>query len=309
MSQTSAPTEAAPNRPNRSHKLSKSTSGPSRIDNKRQTKIVAMVDGYDSTVSISAGFRNVLLVWILPGIGMLLASFIGLVRPGRSSFGDDVFNTTLLAIQAGMALLSLVTIIVAIIWAVRTWSNIRRLGKRAKIGALDVMKRHFIFFVSSVGLGLLSLFLESIRVPLLVVSALTMFLAFSFIPFLILALVRLFWRSGSPPIGLEEELPHFGLIWFVTWFAYSTLAGSFTEYAGFSLTILSTVLLVAGFSCIVAAVTGAKLVTQISRRHDERLLSIISNLDLERDGKTEVTSSQIESAWENSESLVSFDEF
>lgn len=286
----------------RSHKLSKTSSGPSRIDNKRQKKIISMVDGYDSTVTISAGLRNLLLVWVLPGLAMIIVGFMGMLRTARSTFAVETFDAALVSLRFGSGLLSLVTIVVSIVWAARTWSNIRRVGKRAKVGAWGVIKRHGWFMLLAIMTGIMSLFYP----PLLLVSVGAMFFAFSVVPFLVLALVRLFWRTGSPPIGQEEDLPHYGILWFVSWFIYSTLSGS-GEYSGLSIDQVSVILIITGISCVTAAVTGAKLVTGISQRHDERLATIIGGLDLDQDEATEVTSRQIESAWADSENLVSFD--
>lgn len=263
-----------------------------------------MIDGYDSTVTISAGLRNVLLVWTLPGLGLIAAGLAGLLVGNDSSLVTDSFGDFAVALRIGTGLLSLVTIITSIVWAVRTWSNIRRVGKRAKVGAWDVIKRHLVFMVASVFFFVMGLITQSVAI--LVFAGLLLYLAMSFVSFLILAMVRLFWRTGSPPIGLEEDLPHYGLVWFSTWLLFSSFAGA-GEYKGFSIQLASLLTIGTGFCCTVAAVTGAKLVGEISRRHDERLAAIIDTVDLDPDARPEVTSQQIESAWNSSESLVSFD--
>jgi hypothetical protein len=288
----------------RTHSLSKTTSGPSRIQNERQQKIVRIVDGYDSTVSISAGLRNVLLVWVLPGLAMTFLGLGGIFAAGGGSLVRTSFTELVFAIRVGTGLLSMLTVIVSIVWSVRTWGNIRRLGKRAKIGVWDVLKRHGLFFVASPVLLILGVFVNPV---LFIMGLIALYLAFSVGPFLVLAVIRLFWRTGSPPIGLEEELPHYGIVWFTSWWIYTSLAG-LGEFEELSLRAASMITAAAGVSCVVAAITAAKLVTDISRRHDERLAAIVSSVELDtEDEQQEVTSQQIESAWAVSETLVSFD--
>jgi hypothetical protein len=172
----------------RKHSLSKTTAGPTRLQNKRQQKIVSMVDGYDSTVTISTGLRNVLLVWVLPGLAMALLGLAGILNPGGGALVQDSFSEMLFALRVGTSLLSLLTVVVSIVWAVRTWGNIRRVGKRARVGAWTVVKRHLAFFLISPFLFIGGAFLNPV---FFLIGAVVLFLGMSLGPFLVLALIRL----------------------------------------------------------------------------------------------------------------------
>lgn len=57
--------------------LTKNAGGPSRLKNKRQAKIVEMIDGYDSTVTLATALRNILLVWVIPGLAFVILGGMG----------------------------------------------------------------------------------------------------------------------------------------------------------------------------------------------------------------------------------------
>ena len=263
-----------------------------------------MIDGYDSTFTLTAALRNVLLVWTLPGLANVA---LGALLLSRSALvGGEEGDRWLGAVQAGMLLLWVITTIVAILWAVRTWGNIRHVGKLARIGLWKILRRHVWFFVASIFFAVGAAVNPTNGRVFLAFALLTSAIAGAFIPALILETVRLFWRTGSPVNGgLVEELPHYGMLWFASFVVYSSTNSAYT----FPLTAANRSLLtmVSGGCCIIAAVTGAKLVTDISRRHDRRLEMIISQAEPDDQRDRSITSHQIESAWADSESLVRFD--
>ncbi|MDA3039407.1 MAG: hypothetical protein O3C27_07710 [Actinomycetota bacterium] len=278
--------------------------GPSRLKNKRQAKIVEMVDGYDSTVTLATALRNVLLVWALPGLASVILGGMGFGNSSRLMADQHV--RWLGAIRAGTVLLWVVTAITAAFWAVRTWGNIRRVGKAARIGVFKIFMRHFWFFVSSIFFGVAAIVNGSNARLFIMLSLLMGLIASAFVPSVILAMVRLFWRSGSPVNGgLVDELPPYGTVWFATFYAYFSTEGLYSvpELRDYEhlITIFS------GLCCMTAALTGARLVSAISRRQDERLEMIIAQVEIDDSREGNVTSHQIESAWANSESLVRFD--
>lgn len=265
---------------------------------------MSMVEGYNSSVTVAHGLRNVLLVWILPAAAMIVLGALAIVKPDATWIGSS-FASIATTLRIAVGFLSLVTTIASIVWMVRVWSNVRRVGKRAKVGALDLFKRHVGFVLLGMALLIGSVFSGNAAPILALAGGVLLWIGVSFIPFLILAAMRLFWRAGSPPIGLEEELPHYGIVWFASWFGYSSMVG-IAEVPELPILVASALIVLQGIACLVAAVTGARLVVEIAERQDERLQAIINQLGSENDREKTVTSSQIESAWENSEGLVSF---
>lgn len=263
-----------------------------------------MVEGYSSAVTVSHCLRNLLFVWVLPAAAMIILGALAVVKPDATWIGSS-FASVAAALRVAVGFLSLATTITAIVWLVRVWSNVRRVGKRAKVGAFDLFKKHVGFVVFGVVLLVASIFAGNAAPMLALAGIVFCWLGISFVPFLILAAIRLFWRSGSPPIGLEEELPHYGIVWFASWFGYSSLLGM-AEIPELPVLAASLVIILQGVSCLVAAVTGARLVVEIAERQDQRLGAIINRLGSEDEREKTVTSNQIESAWEDSETLVSF---
>ena len=263
-----------------------------------------MVEGYSSAVTVSHCLRNLLLVWALPAAAMIIFGALAFAKPDATWIGSS-FASVAVTLRVAVGFLSLITIITSIVWMVRIWSNVRRLGKRAKVGAFDLFKKHVGFVIFGTILMVAAFFAGNAGPMLLIAGGFFLWLGFSFIPFLILAAIRLFWRSGSPPIGLEEELPHYGIVWFGSWFAYSSLLGV-AEVPELPVQAASLAIILQGVTCLVAALTGARLVVETAERQDERLGAIISRLGSDEDREKTVTSNQIESAWEDSEALVSF---
>ena len=284
--------------------LTKNAGGPSRLKNKRQAKIVEMIDGYDSTVTLATALRNVLLVWVLPGLALVILGGMGFGNSTRLM--EDQHVRWLGAIRAGTVLLWAVTAVIAVFWAVRTWGNIRRVGKAARIGVWKIFMRHFWFFVSSIFFGVAAIVNSSDARLFIMLSLLMGLIASAFVPSVMLAMVRLFWRSGSPVNGgLVDELPPYGTAWFATFYGYFSTDGLYTVPQLRSYEHLITIF--SGLCCMTAALTGARLVSAISRRHDERLQMIIAQVESDDSREASVTSNQIESAWASSENLVRFE--
>lgn len=282
----------------RTHTLSRA-SGPTRIRNKRAEKIVAMVDGYDSITTIATALRNVFFVWVVAGIVMV---GVGLISLGTA--GVDESDRLLLSVRAGSGLLNLITVILSIVWAVKAWSNVRRLGKKARVGYGTIFLRHIsaipvilvAWIVAAVAPSTVRLVVVIMIGALIYMSLMTTVMTYQ--------TVSMLWRTSSPPTGYEEGLPHHAVVWVVTWTAYSSLLGV-VESARFSTATNSLFVMLAGGFCIVAAGLASRLVMEIARRQDARLAMIISHVE---DGEeaTMITGVQIESAWAASESLVEF---
>ncbi len=278
----------------------------SRLDTKRQKKIADMVDGYYSGLTVATGLRNLFWFWAIPGGLLTLLGVLGLSRH-RFSSEDDLLVQAITSIQMGMALLGFFTVVAFIVFAVRTWANVKCLGKRTKIGYWSIFKRHMLAmvlgFAATIGGG----FMPDLA-PILVPLAMVLFVyGGSFLCGWFFEIIRMFWRSGSQPTGVEDELPHWGVGWMVALFTYSSTAGYVEAYRT-SPRLFALMAILNGASCVIAALLAAKLVVEMSRRQDERLATILTQLDRERGETSEpVTVKQFESAWETSEKLVSFD--
>jgi hypothetical protein len=265
-----------------------------------------MVDGYYSGLTVATGLRNLFWFWVIPG-GLLTVLGVLALSRHRFSSEDDLLVQAITSIQMGMALLGFFTVVAFIVFAVRTWANVKCLGKRTKIGYWSIFKRHMLAsvlgFAATIGAG----FMPDVA-PILVPLAVVLFVyGGSFLWGWFFEIIRMFWRSGSQPTGVEDELPHWGVGWMAALFVYSSSAGYVEAYRT-SPRLFALVAILNGVSCVIAALLAAKLVVELSRRQDERLATILTQLDRERGETSEpVTVKQFESAWETSEKLVRFD--
>lgn len=282
----------------------KSTGGPSRIKNRRQDKIVAMIDGYDSSITPASAIRNITLLWMVPAIAWILLG-LGSMAAGEA---DKMTNRDQLinSIQLSSLLLLAVTFVFATIWAVKTYANIRRLGKKPGIGVGVFFKRQLVPIIA-ITIGAIGYFAS----PTYRSSFLTLLLLglAGVIPMFSLEGMKMFWRTSSPPIGLENALPHGAMIGFGSIIAHLgalrwILVGR--DYASFFSE--SIMMVVAGVFLGISAYFLAPLFAKVSIRQEDRLSAIISNVDADESATSQpVTNEQISEAWNSSEELVSFD--
>lgn len=282
----------------------KSSGGPSRIKNRRQDKIVAMIDGYDSSITPAAAIRNITLMWLIPAVGWILLGMASLAarEPSNMANRDQLIRS----LEWSCTLLLAVTFVFATIWAVKTYSNIRRLGKKPGIGFAKFFQKQ-LFSMIAIAIGTIGYF-ASANYQSSFLTVLLLGLA-AVVPMFSLEGMKMFWRTSSPPIGLENALPHGALIGFGSVIAHLAalrwvLLGG--DLASFSTTAF--IMILAGISLGSAAFFLAPLYAQVSIRQEDRLSAIISNVDADEEASSApVTNEQISDAWQTSEELVSFD--
>ncbi len=282
----------------------RSSGGPSRIKNRRQDKIVEMIDGYDSSITPAAAIRNITLIWLLPAIAWVMLGLVAMAA--GSDLGMTSREQFTRSIELGSALLLGVTFIFATVWSVKTYFNIRRLGKKPGIGASTFFKRQLVPIVAS-SIGAIGYFAsETYKSSFL--TLLLLGLA-GVIPMLSLEGMKMFWRTSGLPTGLEEVLPHAGMFGFGAVIAHLAALRFIVlgrEYA--DLFAESLIMVFAGLSLAAAAYFLAPLFAMVSIRQEDRLAAIISSVDVAEEGSAKpVTNEQISDAWQSSENLVSFD--
>lgn len=265
-----------------------------------------MVDGYRSTATVATAMRNVFLIWTIPAVALALLGTLALDRHRYSSVDDTVIRS-IGALQVSLSLLSFGTFVGCVVFAVMSWNNVRCVGKSTRIPYGDILKKHF----SAFGLGIVSFVVSLFFADLAPVFRLIAILLWAYSGLFmwswLFEIVRMLWRSGSPPVGYEDELPHWGIVWMVSLLTYFGAVG-YDEVSAAQPRLYAILTIVSGVSAFVAAILAARLVVAISQRHDARLTIILTQLDADsgNDGSL-VTSKQIESAWERSQALVSFD--
>ena len=295
------PTKAKP-RKGRKQKLSR-PGGPSRLHNKRQQKIVKLVDGYDSSVTLAAVVRNVLLAWIPAGL-VLVGTGIAELDPVRSDIAGLEIARLGDAARSGLGLLFVLTVVVVLAWVTRSRMNVKHLGKSPKVGLWKRIKTHVLALLFGIA-ALVGTIIAPALAPILVVAGIALiFYAQLWFHLLMFDVVRMLWRTASPATGQEEDVPHYAFVWLVGWISFVGLLGlgdvrvDRLEVGGF-------VSIGAGLACIATAATGAMLAPAISRRQEDRLQSIIGGVEDDDDrSQKPVTTSQINDAWSASEGLI-----
>ena len=291
--------------------------GPSRVDNARQQRIAHLIDGYESTITLSAVTRSVLLVWLVPAAGMI---FLGVraygVRSDPTAQGfalSDEFSSRLLsAIHFSSALLLVVTGAVLLMWTMRSWLNLARIGPKPAISIWPKLRLHLPGFAFGM-VGLLSrpvLGSDSRISGALLVVGLVGGLAIA--PILLIDTYRAIWQRSTSPKSGSEELPAssviliFSLAVAVTIVVLNKILGggviSMSYDGAWFLTTLQ------GLAIISASWTAASLLTEIARRQDLRLVYIVESSAEEAAQSGIVTDAQIDSEWAESEGMIEFDQ-
>lgn len=280
--------------------------GSSRLDTRRQQKIAEMVDGYRSTETVAVALRNVFFVWTGPAVALMLLGMLALDRHRYSSVDDSVLRS-ISALQVALSFLTIATFLGCAVFAVMAWNNVRSVGKSTRIPYWETFKKHGKAFFAGFVCWIVAAIWSQAAPVFAVMAVVFWFYAGLFIWGWVFEIVKMLWRSGSAPTGYEDELPHWGVLWMVAVAGYFGLSG----YEGASSTqprAFALLTIISGFCLLVASILAARLVIEISQRHDARLTTILTRLDAGSDSDNSlITTKQIENAWEQSEELVSFD--
>lgn len=278
-----------------------------------------MIDGYDSVMTLSTALAAVFLLWIIPALGLMAIGALGLASGGTQVATDesiDSFNSAFGMAQGAQSLMGLLTGTLFVYWAFRARENVRRLGKRHRIGVADI----FIRRLKALAVAFLALIVVFfVPIPSVQILGLIIFAgAFIYISFFVhsvtYATMQMLWRTSSPPVGLENAMPHVGLVWFWSWALYAITTGLSQNPAQQSdvvLTInqLSVIAIFQGVMLLIAVAAAARLVMGVAIRQEERLGVIMSYVDNDAPGddtSSVVTTDQIQSAWDDSDRFISF---
>lgn len=269
-----------------------------------------MIDGYDSIETLSTSMSAIFLVWLLPAVGGLLVAFLGF-GAGTDADSISTYRGLVTSLQVAESVLGLFTVAMFVYWVFRARENVRRLGKRHKIGLGRIFVRH----IAALAVGFVGLVaaifippVATIGVVVFVLSILWFSLMFTMMSH---ASVQMLWRTSSAPTGSEDELPGLALLWIVTWVVSGWTGGALQQQPGSNVEIgvaTSAVgLAIHSLTIGIAAVAIALLVRQIAARQESRLAVIISHVDVDVAGSNgAVTTNQINDAWDASGGLVDF---
>lgn len=269
---------------------------------KRQQQILQMVHGYESTFTLAAMVRAVFLVWVLVGFALIVAGFKAYTADALSPSGRDAFRM-LDALRSGPVLLFVFTGLLTATWLTRTRMNVKHLGKKAKIGLWKRLTNHVLAAFVGVAVLIAAVLIPPLFRTFFIAGIGLLFYSQLWFHLLMLDAVQMLWRTSSPPVGQEEDVEHYGLIWFWSWVVFSSLFFA-EELHTLSPRVVAALSVIEGITCILAAVTAAKLVTGISERQDQRLYAIIGNVDDPDRALAPVTSDQMQAAWDESEGLI-----
>lgn len=286
-------------------------SGPSRVDNQRQRRIADLIEGYDSAVTLASGVRILLVAWLVPAIGSLVVAVMSLLEQSDLQAGSTA-DRVLAGTRSVSIALFLTTAVAVPYWTTRVWSNLSKVGPSPRLPVWSRLRFHLVGF----GLAVLGLILRSFvggedGVVLERVTFIMILVGFvvglSVIPVLLVDLYRLLWRRSAGPTSGSTDIPAE-----VVWLGFAlVVALSATVSRGQESAELATILLMMqAVAAGVSGVIGARLVAKISQRQDARLLYILAS-SAEGRGQPRVrtgpvTDSQIDSAWEDSDRLVTF---
>lgn len=269
---------------------------------KRQQQIVQMVKGYDSTFTLSVALRNVFLLWTLYGLALIVFSVLALSTDSLTE-AAATNQRTLDAVRTGSALLFLFTFVICGGWVAKSVANVRRLGRKATIGVLARLRRHFLAGCFGFVALLFAVFIPSLTVAFVILAVALFFYTQMWLHLLLLDAVKMLWGTSSPPNGQHEDVDHYVLIWFWSWVLFLGLLATDVSPTNLSDQAVAGLLLVAGMACVVSALLASRLVMAISKRQDARLFAIIHEVDDGQDAKP-VTDSDIAAAWNRSAAFI-----
>jgi len=268
---------------------------------KRQQQIVQMVEGYDSTHSVSLALRNIFLLWVLYGAVLVIIGVMAFTANPLSASGERLLRS-LEAVLSGGAVFLLVTFVACGAWVAKSMANVRRLGRKATIGVLARVRKHILAGCFGFVALLFGFIITDLAIALFAVAGALFFYSQMWLHLVVLDVVRMLWRGSSPPNGQHEDVDHYVLIWFWSWVLFvSCLSADYTT-VDMSLRTFAAIALMGGGACIVSALLASRLVIEISKRQDARLFAIIREVD--EDYAPPVTDQDIAAAWNRSAGMI-----
>lgn len=269
---------------------------------KRQQQIVQMVEGYDSTFSVSMALRNVFLLWTLYGMSLIV---FGVLAFSANPLSESSVTTqrTLDAIRSGSVPLFLFTLVVCGGWVAKSVANVHRLGRKASIGVFARLKRHILAGCFGLVALMFAIIIPPLTIALVLVAVALFFYSQMWLHLLLLDAVKMLWGTSSPPNGQHEDVDHYVLIWFWSWVIFVSLLATDTSPTDVPARTMDGLLILAGAACVVSAVLASQLVMTISKRQDARLFAIIHEVDDGAETKP-VTDQDIAAAWSRSAAFI-----
>ncbi len=260
-----------------------------------------MVQGYDSTFTVSLALRNLFLLWTLYGLAQMVFGFMAFSANPLTSSGESTARS-LEAVHVGGWMLLLVTFVMSGAWVVKSIANVRRLGRKVSIGVLGRIRRHILAMCFGVVSVMFALFIPSLALVLFVVAFGLFFYAQMWLHLVVLDVVKMLWRGSSPPNGQREDVDHYVLIWFASWVLFFSCLGADVSGADLAPRTFAAVSIIGGGACVVAGILASRLVIEISKRQDARLFAIIREVDEEY--APPVTDQDIAAAWNRSAGML-----
>lgn len=302
-----AGSQPSPKRRKRRSAAPQPAPAPSRIRNQRHQKIVETVDGFASVASSGAALSAVHAVWAVTGLVTLFIGVGVMVNGPTSDLGDSLLRTYR-SLGYGVGLLTLITTMLALVWAVQAALNVPRLARTAHFGQFGIFVRHVPGLVlGAVLIGLAPGF-ETIERSLRLVGGVLVLWGILLPAGLGHGALHMLWRTSA--IGKAEAEPanRSATVWFVGVVAFC-YASSAAEYLGdLQPAAQGALAVVAGAGMVVAAHAGLRLVPAIARRQDARLGLILGSLGEDETAEHQpVTAQQINDAWAASRDLFTVD--
>ena len=269
---------------------------------KRQQQIVQMVEGYDSTFSISVALRNVFLVWTLYGMGLLIFGILAFAANPLSD-GGATSQRTIDAVRSGSVPLFLLTFVFCGGWMAKSIANVHRLGRKASLGVLARLRQHILAGCFGFVAFMFAFLIPPLAVAFVLVAVALFFYSQLWVHLLLLDAVKMLWGTSSPPNGQHEDVDHYVLIWFWSWVLFISLLATDVSPTDVPARTMDGLMVVAGGACVVSALFASRLVMTISKRQDARLFAIIHEVDDGAETKP-VTDQDIAAAWNRSASFI-----
>lgn len=261
-----------------------------------------MVQGYDSTFTVSTMLRNIFLLWVLYGVALLV---FGLLAFGSDPFGEfgQTSRRVMESLITGGTVLLLCTFVTSGAWVARSIGNVRRLGRPTQIGVLSRIRQHVLAFCFGFVAVMFAIFIPPLAVVFVLVAAGLFFYSQMWFHLVVLDVVRMLWRGSSPPNGQQEDVDHYVLIWFWSWVLFLSCLTADLSNLDVSPRTQASVAIVGGAACVVSALLASRLVMEISKRQDARLFAIIREVDDEHHASP-VTDQDIAAAWNRSAGMI-----
>ncbi len=284
--------------------------GPSRVDNARQRRIAELIDGYESTVTLSAVTRNVLLAWLIPAAGMIVLG-IETYRGQGARLSEDQLVRLLASTHFASALLLVASIAVLLMWTMRSWLNLAKIGPKPALSIWPKLRLHLPAFAFGVIGTLLRSVLGAESVVAQVMMVIGLVGGLAIVPILLIDTYRAIWQRSTSPKSGSIEMPTrtivlvFSLVIAVSIVVLNKIFGDGAISISGDIAWFMTV--GEGLTVGCAGWTAATLVNEIGRRQDTRLVYIVESSREEKAGSQIVTDSDLDSAWEASEGLLEFE--